>query len=143
MRVNPEEVKLYERIGVKTFQKFYLATVGYVLNSFSKDKRYKYIEGVSEDAIVRAVRDTEALELLHTVGGILMLIKSLSDIANDQAEKGLAFLAVNVLLNIYPVLLQRMRRFRLQEAYARKKAIRFERKEPTAVQGAKTDFKSV
>ena len=128
MRVSPAEVKVYERMGVETFQKFYLATVGYVLSSFSKNGRYKYIDGVSERAIESAVQDTENLEVLHTVGGILMLIKSLSDIANEQPEKGVAFLAVNVLLNLYPVLLQRMRRFRLQEAYTRKKKARLKRK---------------
>ena len=117
---NEREMAMYEGLGVKQFKLFYLATIGRLIKRLSGQK---FIEGTSIEAIDKAIDSTLTLETMHTMGGMFMTMGEVGMYGNGNFAAGTVSVALNVLVNLYPVFMQRANRYEILKAKKRKLAI--------------------
>jgi hypothetical protein len=113
------EMATYEKLGVKQFRFFYLATIGRLVKKLSGKN---FIEGTSVEAINKAMNETLRIETAHTLGGMFMIIGHIGMFGNGHIAEGTASVALNVLVNLYPIFMQRANRHDLLNAKKRKLA---------------------
>jgi len=99
------EEKVYEAMGVKLFKKLHLATVGKLAN-FGLVK-----EGTKKVYLNRHIKAVYVMGLGHFAIGILY------PIAHASIPSPLTSIYANMLLNGYPVMLQRYNYIRYKRAY--------------------------
>lgn len=122
-RLHPDEkeMEMYEKLGVEQFRLFYLATIGRLVSRVSGEK---FISGTSAVALNKAIESTLDLETTHTIGFLFMLIGEIGMYANENYSGATAGVALNVLVNLYPIFMQRANRYKLLRVRDRKVAIR-------------------
>lgn len=121
--------ELYERLGVRTIKELYLGglymnkLVGLLLR-----RRYRPFRGPGWPR--RWLRFTVVVEIGHSLVFVYMLATAAGRLAaGDWWGAGVA-LAVNVLVNAYPVLIQRYNRIRLLRLFDLEPRLRTRRREP-------------
>ena len=63
--------------------------------------------------IERAIENTTKLEAVHVIGIIPLLYGSIQDFYRGHTLAGALFVAVNILVNVYPIMLQRCNRAKM------------------------------
>ncbi|VVB77846.1 Uncharacterised protein [uncultured archaeon] len=105
--------RVYEWLGIKYFQKAYLATFGKIANPSGK-----WIDDKSTESLKSYIAGTRALELAHIGLAGFFLAGDLIIASNSENNNSLGgFLrgcAVNLAINLYPIILQRYNRTRVQ-----------------------------
>lgn len=108
--LKPESV--YEALGVKFFKRYLLPTE-HVARYLRGEKALRTNVAHFQADLKRLLWETRRNETLHVLGlvlsGVLLLVKW----AEISAGELLAILAVNVYVNVYPIILQRYNRIRL------------------------------
>ncbi len=120
LHASEKEIAVYEKMGVKQFRLFYLATIGRLVK---KTSGQNFIKGTSVEAIDKAMNSTINIETAHTMVGVVMVVGQIGMFANGHVGAGVASVALNVLINLYPILMQRANRYELLNAKKRKLAI--------------------
>ena len=101
--------RVYELLGVKYFQKAYLATVGKIALPNGKwiNKTKRGFENFDFS--------TKLYETIHTVFGIAYACYDLNHYQSNESVKNLlGGCLINALINIYPIMLQRYNRARVE-----------------------------
>lgn len=109
--------RIYRWLGIRPFKR-YLPTSGDLV---SRARGVRRVAGFGPDlreSLVRHQRFTRAYEGRHIFGAVLMLALSWLSIALQGKGSWPVLLAANLLINGYPIMLQRYNRVRLQAALA-------------------------
>lgn len=111
---HPERLlAIYRRLGVEGFRRVLLATLWR-----SPSKRDSYFDGTA-DGLRHLGTKARKSEFGHAVSFVLLCVVSVVFAATGALALGLLTFGINVLGNLYPVLLQRHHRLRLQRLQAR------------------------
>lgn len=106
---NPEKLKtLYERLGVEWFKKFLLATFWR-----NRDQRKRYFNG-KRAGISNLVEQSMKSEFGHLIPFIIITVVSVYLFAINLHALSLFTIILNVIGNMYPIILQRQHRMRIQ-----------------------------
>ena len=110
------ETDLYERIGVRGFKKIVpLGDFWIMLYNKLFSKRLRIINS-KKDAIVWFIF-TFSVELLHFIGFIITLWFTIQSVINADYYKVLKLTGINVIVNLYPIIIQRYNRIRILEIF--------------------------
>jgi len=106
---NPKSLKkIYKVLGVNWFRKILLATIWK-----SQNQRKKYFDG-KEKGISNLVEQSEKSEFGHLIPFIIICFLSLYLIAIGAIKLAVLSLLINLIGNLYPIILQRHHRMRIQ-----------------------------
>jgi hypothetical protein len=115
--------RLYRLLGVRGFKR-YLPTSGDLVSRWQGIARIQRAQGGLDQALRRWERVTRSYEARHIFGALSMLAISWWSITFHNKGQWPALIAANLLINGYPILLQRYNRVRLQSALAHFAALR-------------------
>ena len=118
---------LYRRLGIRFFKR-YLPTSGDIVSRWRGMARIRRSEGGLDQALRGYERVTRTHEARHIVGALSMLAISWWAIVLHDRGQWPALIIANVIINGYPIMLQRYNRIRLETAMARFVALRGDRK---------------
>ena len=110
------ETNLYEKIGVRQLKKIVPCGDFWIMlynKLFFKKLR---IVNSEKDAIVWVIF-TLSVELLHFIGFIIILWFTIQSAIYADYYKVLKFTGINVIVNVYPIIIQRYNRIRISEIY--------------------------
>ncbi len=111
------EIEILKMMGVEEFRLFYLATIGYLVHKLTDQQ---FVTGTSVEALEKAASDTEKIEVMHVMAAPPMFIKSLADLVEGRTMQGSIGLLLNTVINVYPIMMQRYNRKRIQDILDRK-----------------------
>ena len=114
---NECERPIYEFMGIRYFRMLYLSTLGWLIEKFSGQK---FVEDTSADGLKEAMEQSVTIEARHLLGAILMTPGVTSSLHNGNITNGVIFAIVNLLVNIYPIMLQRYNRGRIIKIFRHK-----------------------
>jgi hypothetical protein len=123
-RLRPFEVSgaVYEWLGVRLFRRFVVTGDYFNQAAVRYDPHY---QGVRSLAAVRsAERRGRSSERAHVAGALFLLPPTGCAVLAARYDLALALGLVNVLCNVYPILLQRYTRGRLQAIVNRREVLR-------------------
>lgn len=111
-----KKFELYEKIGVTQFKKI-LPMGGFWINIFNQifNKNF-HVMTSRENAIVWLIF-TIAVEFLHVLGFILSIYYILKFNFESEYLKVLKAILLTIVINIYPIMVQRYNRIRIIEIY--------------------------
>lgn len=116
---NPDKLKgVYDFLGVKYFRKFLLATFWR-----NKNQRKLYFDG-KRTGISTLVEQSMKSEFGHLMPFIMINAASVYFIAIDLFELGMFTIMINVVGNLYPIILQRQHRMRIQQINERMQPVK-------------------
>lgn len=121
------DCRLYRLLGVRSFKR-YLPTSGDLVTRWRGITRIKRTHGGLDQALRRYERVTRSYEARHMFGALSMFAISWWSITFHDNGQWPALIAANVLINGYPIMLQRYNRIRLQSALAQFAILRDRRK---------------
>jgi hypothetical protein len=121
------DCRLYRLLGVRSFKR-YLPTSGDLVTRWQGITRIQRAHGGLDQALRRHERVTRSYEARHIFGALSMLAISWWSITFHDKGQWPALVAANVLINGYPIILQRYNRIRLQSALAHFASLRDRRK---------------
>lgn len=107
---------LYERLGVRTFKKF--VPFGDYTNRLVRSllaSNFKIVSNISSAMVW--VLFTVLVEAFHTLVFIVFAAFMVSNLLDQEYAKAVANLAVNLMVNVYPIIVQRYNRIRLLRAF--------------------------
>lgn len=110
--------RVYRKLGVRFFKRW-LPTSGDVVTRRRGKLHIAVRDGGREAALRRHERRTRAYEARHIFGALSMLAISWWSVAIHDKGNWLVLLAANLVINGYPIMLQRYNRVRLHEVLAR------------------------
>jgi len=105
------EISVYKILGIRTFKKFVPFGDYWILffnKIFSKELR---LLKSKENAIVWVIF-TLAVELLHLIAFFIMIWLAIRHLMNEEYLRLIRTLVLNLIINIYPIMVQRYNRFR-------------------------------
>ena len=107
--------KLYENLGVKTFKKFLPTMGGYMCRLTG----YRWINGKKD----LGMRDfwTRVYETIHLTIGSVVTVQTIDKIADGDYDGAAIQTALNLLVNVYPIMMQRYNRSRIYRTQERRK----------------------
>ena len=110
--VYEKEIPVYQALGVRVFKKF-VPFGDYWILMFNKifSKEIRLLKS-KENAIVWVIF-TIAVELLHSVAFFIMIWLAIKHLINEEYLRLLRTLVFNLIINVYPILVQRYNRFRI------------------------------
>ncbi len=103
---------IYERLGARLYKK-YVPTSGDVVTRLRGEKRLKVTELGRRRALTEHARQTRTWEWRHLVSAILLQTWAIAAGIGIGAEHFWISSAINLLVNIYPIFVQRYNRVRL------------------------------
>ena len=111
IKKNYESKNYFKYLGVNIFRLF-------LINSFFRhlNKRV-YLKGRPKEYIFTYIEETKQSETSHIISGIFPLSIQLLYLKYGLIEHFISLTIFNILLNLYPFLLQRMNRFKMIEKY--------------------------
>ena len=111
IKKNYESKNYFKYLGVNIFRLF-------LINSFFRylNKRV-YLKGRPKEYIFTYIEETKQSETSHILSGIFPLSIQLLYLKYGLIEHFISLTIFNILLNLYPFLLQRMNRFKIIEKY--------------------------
>lgn len=109
--------RIHRALGVEWFRRTLLATLWR-----NADRRAQYFDG-SPDGIAHLDVETRKSEFGHLVPLLILSIISIGFLLDGSVRLGLMTLGFNLMGNLYPVLLQRHHRLRIQRLRALRDAI--------------------
>lgn len=111
IKKNYESKNYFKYLGVNIFRLF-------LINSFFRylNKRV-YLKGRPKEYIFTYIEETKQSETSHIISGIFPLSIQLLYLKYGLIEHFISLTIFNILLNLYPFLLQRMNRFKIIEKY--------------------------
>lgn len=116
LKAREEDLRVYERIGIKEFRKIVLSLGKRVSKIFGLKNEY-LLSGLSKDAIVKYERQTRINEAQHLLIGViipsLLFFPPVFTEPNSNNTILILIFAVLLLSNIYPIFLQRYNRARI------------------------------
>ena len=112
--VHPIEPALYRWVGVGLVKRIVATRMWPLLNGFEPPPKPKN----RQELLVRIELATKGAEVCHGATFILALLVALLLLAVGQFPEAVWIVAFNVLLNGYPVMLQRANRWRVQQVRA-------------------------
>ncbi len=112
-QVFEKQGRIYEKLGVHSFRKLL------VLSGWEKMNRKKNPIGKSLPALLQSERATRASEFNHLVIAVLVLLITIQVSFQYSVAEASWLILFNILLNIYPILVQRYNRPRLRRAIQR------------------------
>ena len=106
-----ENRKYFKYLGVNIFR-FLL------INSFFRHLNNRvYLKGKAKDYLLTFIEETKQSETSHIISGIFPLSIQLLYLKNGLIEHFIWLSIFNIILNLYPLLLQRMNRFNMFAKY--------------------------
>ena len=106
-----ETRKYFKYLGVNIFR-FLL------INSFFRHLNNRvYLKGKAKDYLLTFIEETKQSETSHIISGIFPLSIQLLYLKNGLIEHFIWLSIFNIILNLYPLLLQRMNRFNMFAKY--------------------------
>ncbi|MFZ1807796.1 MAG: hypothetical protein WAU36_11260 [Cyclobacteriaceae bacterium] len=103
---------IYEFIGIKTYKK-YLPTTGDIVRRWRKIKQIK-LNGTSKaQELYKYERQTRKYEWRHLIGFIVFILLTLMIERTLTLLDWFILIILNLLINVFPILLQRHNRIRL------------------------------
>ncbi len=106
--------KLYKALGVKPFQKLHKYTYGALVN-FLADRDVYSIKGNSTEVLSLQAWGTKVYEVPHQVFNVLMINSMYNNYLDGEIGMLKFNLVGNILINVYPIMLQRYKRNRLEK----------------------------
>ena len=103
---------IYERLGARFYKK-YVPTSGDVISRFRGIKRLKVAETGRRQALEKHEEQTRIWEWRHLVSAVLLQAWAVSAGIGLGAEHFWISTAINLVVNIYPIFVQRYNRVRL------------------------------
>ncbi len=103
--------KLYEKFGVKKFQKLYFATAWRIASLIKKD--IKWVSGTSRRDLESFEDFTRFLEGMHVASSPPFLCGFIYQVAQEDYVGATMTFAMNTVVNVYPIMLQRYNRTRV------------------------------
>jgi len=114
-----ESEKTYERLGIKAFKK-YLPTGDDALKLLWKSsKENPFIRGSSETDLRQYEKFTRIYEGMHTAFLPMAAANIGMSLANGDLERATFVAGINILVNVYPIMLQRYNRLRLYKVISK------------------------
>ena len=118
-----ETPELYEHLGIRAFKKYMPFPTGDIVGKIVGMPSILPSEGSPEERLRSLVEKTKFLEQIHLVGltimGTLGLVGECTTLSELQPIKSLAVIsASNIVINVYPIMLQRYNRLRAGRALA-------------------------
>lgn len=110
--------KIYEAFGVRRFKKFMFS--GEYMNAFLRKSNPNHKLISDENSAKSWEMFTRANESVHLAGLTWFGYNMLNELADSDLDKAAVYLAVNVAVNIYPIMLQRYNRARIYKVLDRK-----------------------
>jgi hypothetical protein len=110
--------RVYELLGIRLFKR-YLPTTGDLVSRLRGRRWVRWAGDLTERQLADHERRTRSWEGRHIFGGLSMLALTWWSVEVKGKGDWLALLVGNLLINGYPILLQRYNRVRLQSAMAR------------------------
>ncbi len=105
--------KIYEKLGVKTYKKF-LPTFGDYVNRFNR--KVLKINAKFVEKSMGSLRGYEFLtrvyETAHISGFVFFNYAAIHHFSEGDTKQGVIDIAMNVLINVYPMMVQRYNRVR-------------------------------
>ena len=112
--------RLYVLLGVRLFKR-YLPTSGDLVSRARGCRRIAPIGPGLVSSLVQYESQTKSWEVRHIFGALSMLALTWWSIAVHGKGSWLILLSANILINVYPIMLQRYNRTRLRSLQARLK----------------------
>jgi len=107
--------KLYKALGVRKFQKAWTSVVeGFVGKMDHEAVKEGYVKSYDYSELKRYINFSKAAELIHAGSAVLLLPGTLAQFSNGKYVQGTALAALNVFGNLYPIMLQRFNRARIE-----------------------------
>ena len=103
--------KLYGKLGVKQFHRLYLATFGRVIKFLSREDRW--IKDFSNESLENLEKWTRLYEGVHFIGNLTFTPLIINNLVNGNYEQAITGVAMNTVINIYPIMMQRYNRSRI------------------------------
>lgn len=103
----------YRSIGIRFFKR-YLPTSGDVVSHLRGIRRINFTNGGIQSNLIRYEHITRSYELRHIFGGISMLFLSWYSIHFYNKGNWILLLIANIIINAYPIMLQRYNRIRIK-----------------------------
>lgn len=112
--IRPIEPVLYRWVGVGLVKRIVATRMWPLLNGFEPPPKTRN----RQELLARIELSTKGAEVCHGVTFILVLFASLLWLAAGRFSEAMWIFAFNLLLNGYPVMLQRVNRWRVQQVRA-------------------------
>jgi hypothetical protein len=109
--------RIYVLLGVRLFKR-YLPTSGDLISRFRRRRRIAPIGPDLVDSLLQYEKQTKSWEARHIFGALSMLALTWWSIAVHGKGSWPALLGANLLINGYPIMLQRYNRARLRSILA-------------------------
>ena len=110
--------RIYELLGIRLYKR-YLPSSGDLVSRWQGVRRISASGSLRLESLLRHKRFTKEYEVRHLVGGVIMLAISLVSVSIwKKGDMGTLLLA-NLLINGYPIMLQRYNRVRILSVLAR------------------------
>ena len=116
--------RLYEALGVRGFQKLYFMTLGKLVEGLCGQK--PGLSDISDESLENYENFTRGLEMIHLPLAAVCSPLVIRLFANGDYKLGAINLAIQALVNYYPIMLQRYNRARVYRILERRKARRGE-----------------
>jgi len=112
--VNPIEPVLYRWLGVGLVKKIVATRLWPMINGFEPPPK----PGSRQELLDRTELTAKGAEICHAATFVLSIFMALCFLAVGRTSEALWILVLNLLLNGYPVMLQRSHRWRIQQVRA-------------------------
>ncbi|HNP63248.1 MAG TPA: hypothetical protein PKH39_04890 [Woeseiaceae bacterium] len=113
--------ELYERLGARFYKK-YVPTSGDVITRFRKKKRLKIHQAGRRKALEEHEKQTRTWEWRHLVSAIILQAWAIFAGFTIGAEHFWISTMINLVVNIYPIIVQRFNRARIVLCLGRMRA---------------------
>jgi hypothetical protein len=110
--------QIYRWLGIRFFKR-YLPTSGDLVTRLRGKRRIGPYNRNASLELIRYDKVTRSYEARHLIGAVSMLLLSWWSIESYGKGNWLILIAGNMLINVYPIMLQRYNRVRLQTMLAR------------------------
>jgi len=112
-----KELTFYKRIGVILFKKIVPTGGDFWIKIINKRRKKKFrVIKNREDAIAWTIF-TIIVEGLHGLGFLIMNYFIIKVLLNQRWETGMFLIVLNILINIYPIFIQRYNRIRMIQIF--------------------------
>jgi hypothetical protein len=109
--------RFYEKIGVRTF-KYFVPTCGDLwIKLYQKVFKKKVSLTSTRKKAVHFASMTQVYELIHYFGFVLLLVINVIVLFQGKTSSTVWIFLMNILVNVYPIILNRYNRIRLSRVY--------------------------